>query len=297
MLENGVVLIDDDARLNLLHLVGCLTGVGEVESDLDQERGSHFVGELVGLRFPGDIGIELEFAGKVFLDSEGDLIELLTRHPVHLALLVVTEGGVDGLCAQEEEGQKRAAQDGNRHHKFDESESSLPTFHLHYPLLVFREGRTLAGAVIDHSGTSTVPARKEKAMTARKRLKNQRQKGFTLIELIVVITIIGILASTVDQAMVAKVKTDFQNVKTAARLFREDHRRWPDSLDELMNPPATPNGMQMSYLENQAFDPWTGEEYYYELTDRGILLISYGADQAEGGDGFDEDIYSDDQNR
>ncbi|HIA27740.1 MAG TPA: prepilin-type N-terminal cleavage/methylation domain-containing protein [Planctomycetes bacterium] len=142
-------------------------------------------------------------------------------------------------------------------------------------------------------------------MTARKRLKNQRQKGFTLIELIVVITIIGILASTVvvsvfgrsDQAMVAKVKTDFQNVKTAARLFREDHRRWPDSLDELMNPPATPNGMQMSYLENQAFDPWTGEEYYYELTDRGILLISYGADQAEGGDGFDEDIYSDDQNR
>lgn len=142
-------------------------------------------------------------------------------------------------------------------------------------------------------------------MTARNDQNNKHQQGFTLIELIVVITIIGILASTVvvsvfgrsDQAMVAKVKADFNSVKQAASFFREDHRRWPDSLDELMNPPATPDGRQQTYLENQALDPWTGEEYYYELTDRGILLISYGADQAEGGDEYNTDIYSDEQYR
>ena len=126
-------------------------------------------------------------------------------------------------------------------------------------------------------------------------------EGFTLIELIVVITIIGILASTVVvnvfgrsyQAKVAKVQADFSSIKTASRMFREDHGRWPDSLEELVDPPATDTGLQLAYLDNAPEDPWSKDYYYYEIDDRGPLLISFGADMTEGGEGFDADIYSD----
>ncbi len=137
------------------------------------------------------------------------------------------------------------------------------------------------------------------------RRTEKARSGFSLIELIVVITILGILASTVvmsvfgrsDQARVAAVKADFASILTASRLFREDHKRWPDTLDELISPPTTNSGMNMEYLTTEPLDPWTGEYYYYELGDRGPLLISWGADGLEGGDEFNSDIYSDEGGR
>ena len=55
--------------------------------------------------------------------------------------------------------------------------------------------------------------------------------------------------------------------------------------------------MNMEYLTTEPLDPWTGEYYYYELGDRGPLLISWGADGLEGGDEFNSDIYSDEGGR
>ncbi|MCA8960886.1 MAG: type II secretion system protein GspG [Planctomycetes bacterium] len=128
-----------------------------------------------------------------------------------------------------------------------------------------------------------------------------RSAGFSLIELIVVITIIGILATAVvmnlqgrdEDAKVAKVKADFTTCGSAIDMFKLDHGRFPDSLEELLNPPDTGNGKK--YIKNMPTDPWTNEPYQIETSDDGSpILISYGADMAEGGEGYNQDLYSND---
>lgn len=137
---------------------------------------------------------------------------------------------------------------------------------------------------------------------------NSRQSGFTLIEIMVVVVIIGILASVVvprimdnpDKARVAKAKNDIQALGGALDLYRLDNYVYPTTdqgLDSLVNLPTSspepPNWKQGGYIKKLNKDPW-GNEYLYlnpgenDETD----IYSLGADGAPGGEGPNKDIGS-----
>src|SRR5690349_18441205 len=107
-------------------------------------------------------------------------------------------------------------------------------------------------------------------------LARRRMPGFTLIEILVVVVIIGILAALVvpqimgriDDAQVTKAKSDIRAMQTALNLFRLDNFRYPTSeqgLEALVKQPADPtirNWKAGGYLQNQRLmkDPW-GNDY------------------------------------
>ncbi len=123
--------------------------------------------------------------------------------------------------------------------------------------------------------------------------------GFTLLELIVVITIIGILGTIViqnfagndDKARVTAARAHFKQIVDAADRYKLDHTSYPESIEDLVNPPEG----STKYLKRVPKDPWSGEPYGYELGDEGPRVWSLGADKREGGEGFNKDLYSDDE--
>lgn len=133
-----------------------------------------------------------------------------------------------------------------------------------------------------------------------------RQKGFTLIEIMVVVVILGILASVVvprimdnpDKARAAKAKHDIQALESALDVYRLDNYKYPttdEGLEALVTQPSgATNWKAGGYVKKLNRDPW-GNEYVYLLEANGDPVItSYGADAAPGGDGPDKDISSKD---
>ncbi len=138
--------------------------------------------------------------------------------------------------------------------------------------------------------------------------RNAMQTGFTLIEIMVVVVIIGILASVVvprimdnpDKARTAKAKNDIRALESAMDLYRLDNFTYPttdEGLDALVNAPssAPTNWKQGGYIKKLNNDPW-GNEYLYDNDGGNIVIYTYGADGAEGGEGPNADISSNDKN-
>ena len=131
------------------------------------------------------------------------------------------------------------------------------------------------------------------------------QRGFTLIEIIVVVVIIGLLAAVVtqtlsgrtDDARIAKARQDIQAMETALTLYKLDNFRYPTTdqgLKALVERPADPeirNWKDGGYVKRLSKDPW-GRDYLYESpgTHGEIDIYTLGADGQAGGEKADADI-------
>lgn len=132
------------------------------------------------------------------------------------------------------------------------------------------------------------------------------EQGFTLIEVMIVIVILGVLAALVvprvmsrpDEARVVAARQDIASIMQALKLYRLDNRRYPTTeqgLSALVRKPDTaplPDSWK-SYLERLPADPWGGEyQYLNPGINADVDVMSFGADGTRGGEGFDADIGS-----
>ena len=131
-------------------------------------------------------------------------------------------------------------------------------------------------------------------------------RGFTLIELMVVLVIIGVLAALVvpnvldraDDARLTAARTDVNNLMQALKLYKLDNQRYPSGdqgLQALVAKPTTgaipPNWKP--YLEKLPNDPWGRPYQYLNPGIKGeIDVMSFGADGQSGGEGKDADVGS-----
>ena len=131
-----------------------------------------------------------------------------------------------------------------------------------------------------------------------------KQSGFTLIELIVVVVILGILATFIapkffgktDTARITKAKNDIAALESALEVYKLDNFSYPtvdQGLEALITKPASDqelaNWQQGGYLRKLHKDPW-GREYLYDNEGGSIRIYSLGADGVEGGDGTNADV-------
>jgi general secretion pathway protein G len=135
-----------------------------------------------------------------------------------------------------------------------------------------------------------------------------QQRGFTLIEVMVVVVILGILAALVvpkimgrpDEARVIKARQDVQAIEAALNLYRLDNHVYPSTeqgltalVEKPSGEPAAPNWKTGGYLDRVPQDPWGRPYQYLNPGLHGEIDIwSYGADGQEGGEGVNADLGS-----
>src|SRR5688572_16813055 len=143
-------------------------------------------------------------------------------------------------------------------------------------------------------------------MKTRMMKAGMRQAGFTLVEIMVVVIIIGLLAGIVvpnvmdnlDKANVQKARADFSSLQTALKLYRIDNFNYPTTeqgLEALVTKssiaPVPRNFKASGYIDNLNKDPW-GNDYQYMSPGEGheYDIYSLGADGVSGGEGQNADV-------
>ena len=125
-------------------------------------------------------------------------------------------------------------------------------------------------------------------------MKRER-KGFTLVELMLVVIIIGILVAMVaprlagrsEQAKIAAARADIEaNLSSALDLYEIDNGAYPEKLEDLMVKPSNAVNWKGPYLKRKPVDPW-GNPYVYKYpgTHGDYDLMSCGKSGTEGGEG------------
>ena len=143
--------------------------------------------------------------------------------------------------------------------------------------------------------------------TSKHKTHYKKQSGFTLIEVMVVIVILGVLAALIvpnvmgrgEKAKVDTTKITLTSVANALDQYKLDNGRYPSTqdggLDALIKQPASAkNWMQGGYIKgNYPTDSWDNDLQYVipGSEGRAFDLFSFGADGKQGGDGNDADIY------
>jgi len=150
----------------------------------------------------------------------------------------------------------------------------------------------------------------KKLRTTNYEIRNAKRRAFTMIEIMAVIVIIGILAGIVavsvvgkiDKARVISTKASLKMLHSAVIQFKLDTGRYPteeEGLQALIEQPTDVTGWNTGgYLETTTLpkDAW-GNDFVYQLlpeSGKPFVIISYGANGEEGGEGYDADLYSTD---
>jgi general secretion pathway protein G len=131
-------------------------------------------------------------------------------------------------------------------------------------------------------------------------------RGFTLIEIMVVVVIIGLLAavilpnifSNLSKAQITKAKSDIQAIEGGLTMYKLDNYKYPstdlglNALVQRPNDPTVRNWREGGYLKRVSNDPWGNPYQYVFPGTRGqeFDLYSFGADGQEGGEGENADI-------